>query len=268
MSQLLPNGIGESLGDLLVTQSPLLASGTIWYVHHSAGVDDVGSGYGIAKTRPFASLDYTEGQASAGDTIVLLDGHTETGVSVEIDKPLVIVGVGEADGEPTVTFQGVTGSYVIGFTALALGSELRGVKFLEHPSASSIPHVSIAGNFCRFEGCVFEAGENNNGSCLDLGTNFGSYVESCVFRSVSTDAADPPDNGLIIEAGRLFMRNTVFDGGTNGWSSNAAFKNFDAATIRAIACSLINGADALIDVDSLVHWTYPGSDANSRFRII
>ena len=76
-----------------------------------AGVDDIG-GHGQSPKAPFATIDYAIGQcvAGRGDTIVVLEGHTETVAgTIALDVAAVkIIGLGVAANRPVLTFDTTT----------------------------------------------------------------------------------------------------------------------------------------------------------------
>lgn len=224
MSITLPNGIGETLGDTLVTNSPIYTSNRIHYVHSGTGSDS--AGYGETKTKPYASLAYAMASGNpalaSGDIVVLLDGHEETvTTAIDIGQGLVIVGSGETDGEPTVTFQnnGVTAHIM---TLSAAEVELRNIKFAAFESAQPDNQVDVAGSDCRIIGCLFEANGNNTATQLDIAASLTTTVKNCTFRSTATAANSLPTVGLACgAAGILFLENCVFDNGTYGYGTAA-----------------------------------------------
>jgi len=244
MSRNLPNGIAETLGDTLVTSSPLFITGDLHYVDSSNAAADDSAGYGESKSRPFATLAYAVSVASGGDIVVLLEGHSEQfATELDITQALTIVAAGETDGVPTVTLNNLAASgYMLRLSAS--GCELRNIRFVQHPSASGIPHVNIAASGCRIIGCRFEAGEDNSAYCVTVNDSLVTCIKDCTFISVSDDPANQPTGGLLGPGlGTLFLDNCVFDDGDVGYSS-FAFRWTTAPRIHASGCSFLNGAVA------------------------
>ncbi len=243
MSRNLPNGIAETLGDTLVTSSPLFTTGDIHYLDNSSADAADTLSNGISKSKPFETLAYAISQASDGDIIVVLGGHSEALIAeVDITVAVVVAGAGETDGAPEASFSNYSATgYCIRLSAA--GSELRNLRFAQHPSSAAIPQVNVAATGCRIIGCHFEAGEHNNVSSLSLDAALITYVKNCTFESVATEADDLPQSGLTMSTGTLFLENCVFDDNDFGYST-PALRATGAATIRAEGNSFLNGASA------------------------
>lgn len=241
MSVYLPNGLGESLGDTLVTNAPLFTTSTIWYVHSETGVDN--PAYGDVESRPLATLAYTlTNKAGAGDIVVLLDGHEESiATKVDVANSVVIVGVGETDGKPTVKFTngGAVGAII---ELSANGVELRNIWFEEHPSGAAVAQVSVLGDGCRIIGCYFEADGNNEAASvdIDIGADFAS-IKNCTFISTTDDPTNLPTSGVAMVSTTLFLDNNVFDDGDCGYGTSA-FVATAGAKVRGEGNSFLRGA--------------------------
>lgn len=99
-------------------------TGNIWFV--DSGATTTGSnaaGYGQNPDKPFRTLDYAIGAATAnnGDHIFLMPGHAETlttAGAVAIDQAgLTIIGLGEGAARPTFTFTSTDNTASILITA-------------------------------------------------------------------------------------------------------------------------------------------------------
>lgn len=241
MSITLPNGIGETLGDTLVTNSPIYTTNRIHYVHSGTGVDS--AGYGETKTKPYATLAYAVASGSpalaGGDIVVLLDGHEEeVAATIAIAQGILVVGCGETDGLPTVVFTngGVT-SYVFSLTAAEV--ELRNIRFDAFESAQSDNQVNVAAADCRIIGCYFEADGNNTAASLQIQNSLTTTVKNCTFVSAATAANSLPTVGLACGIGMLFLENCVFDNGTYGYGTAALTCDGD---LRGESNSFLNDA--------------------------
>ncbi len=67
-----PAGLYSGTGDALVSEAPLMVSGTVYYVDSTTGSD---SNAGTREDIPFATLGAAVAAAIAHDTIVLMPSH-------------------------------------------------------------------------------------------------------------------------------------------------------------------------------------------------
>jgi len=153
--QILPNGTGEILGDSLVTGKPFYTGNNLWYVSSLIGNDTFS---GNDKGFPFATTAHAYGAASAGDLIVLLDGHSESFAStLTVAKAgLTIVASGQANGKPTVKLNMNSGSTAELFAITAAGVQLRNIYFPAPQVASTGSRVVVTGAGFKCRGCYFE----------------------------------------------------------------------------------------------------------------
>src|SRR5689334_19357234 len=98
-----PNGVGGSTGASLATAAPLYASGQVWYVSSTTGVDGA-SPAGLDRVKPLATLAQAYTNAAAGDFIVCLSGHVETLTSAQTIGKADIKLVGEGTGSSRPRF--------------------------------------------------------------------------------------------------------------------------------------------------------------------
>src|SRR5688572_8640882 len=92
-----PSGIGASTGDSLLTAANLHITGDVWYVDSATGVD--GASLGKQRLAPLDTLAQAVTNASDGDAIVFLAGHTETLTAVQtISKKLLLASEGAGIG--------------------------------------------------------------------------------------------------------------------------------------------------------------------------
>lgn len=84
----------------------LLTYGTVWYVDSATGSNTANDGK--AYNQAFATLAQAVSSASAGDTILLLPGHSETVTSaITVNKArLSIMGLGNGMSRPSITGNG------------------------------------------------------------------------------------------------------------------------------------------------------------------
>lgn len=259
MSRSFPNGVGESLGDQLVTNAPLFVSGGIWHVDSTNADAADASGYGLIKDKPWATLVYAVSQAAAGDMIVLHDGHDETINGLNITSRLIIVGAGQSDGKPTVRLRlGTSEGSGACLQLSASATELRNIWFDQNVGGTGnlTFWVQVSATGCRLFGNYFEGDENNNSPLLYIDDALVTILERNTFISVATDVADQPRGALAIAGGILFMDGDVFDGNQVGWGGGsypAAFESEAAATIVAENLSLLRSSRMLITEASGQH---------------
>jgi len=261
MSRNYVSGIGEALGDQLVTNSPLFVSGFIAHVDSTnlASLND--SDHGESKERPWATLVYALAQVNAGDIIVLHDGHTEAldmsgTFGLDVNKRVIIVGAGASGGEATVQLSGDDGggtaTYLLRLSAA--GSEIRNVHFAEMSDTLSAGFVSITATGCRLNGCQFDAGPANlSFRLVEIATALVTVVDNCTFRAGESDVAIPPyyvvnakpAGGMQVAGGTLWSDGCVFDSGSLGWDE-AAFETSGATNLVMENVSVIGGGRFLI----------------------
>jgi hypothetical protein len=242
------NGIGQLLGDDLVTGEPLITGGSIWYVHSTNGVDS--AGYGVGEENPMATLAYAVAAAVAGDIIVLLDGHNET-ITTEVTlslAALVVVGAGkDGNNRPTVKLKWDTSSGDGTIQVTAADIEIRNVWFEVHTSFSVGYHLSMESAGWRLKDCVFEC--STLLSATSVQSSASGEAKYCEWISTETNLSAPPVTGLNQTAGALILDSCIFDGGISPWS-NAAFSQESALPLRVRNPSLLNGADFKINSSS------------------
>jgi len=101
----------------MVGDSNSILTGDVYFVDSGSGTDSTACGKSISK--PFASIDYAIDQctASQGDVIFVLPGHTETiaaagGITCDV-AGISIIGLGEGNLRPTITWSATASSWLI-----------------------------------------------------------------------------------------------------------------------------------------------------------
>ena len=239
----LPNGIGADLGDALATAEPLLVNGDVWYVDSSNGDDTYD---GRDRIKPFATLGQAVTDSSAGDIIVLKDGHAETlTAAIAVNKNLTIVGAGQSDGKPTVKLTNnqaagemltITGSYV----------QVLNIWFEEQAKTCSEAKISADCTHFRMRGCYLECDGNSGDSALKLAGTVVEIRNTTIISTATALTAQPLAAVLVTGAlGSLITDGFVVDGGTVGWSRYHGI-DISAATITMMyleGLSLLRGTD-------------------------
>jgi hypothetical protein len=215
-------------GGLITIESQDITTGDRWYVDSGSGTD--GAGYGPNPDAPFATIDYAISNctASQGDIIYVMPGHAEnittaTGINCDVIG-ISIIGLGDGDLIPTVTFTAAAGSVTIsvasvtirnikfvanfetgvttGFTiaAGADGLTLDGVKMFDTSATFEfLVHASIATGVdrlliknCRFIG----AAGTMSGSLVFAGTSLDAEICHNYWHVDSSDSVIHHDAGV------------------------------------------------------------------------
>ncbi len=229
--------------------SPLLFPGSannVWWVNSTGGVDAGGTA-GQNREKPLATFAQANTNAAAGDFIVLMDGHTETGstAAVTISKAgLKIIGAGSAAGVPTVSFAfGVGGIWSVTGAAV----ELRNIKFKTRTGADATSRVSFQSAAGAVRGCYFECGPNDTGMALEIAGGGPAEITGCTFISTATSTAAQPSKALghSIGVSDVLIQNCKFSDGTVGFSNIYCLdlSGFAMTRLRLERLSFLLGAE-------------------------
>lgn len=264
MPDFLPNGIGGTVADSLVTGVPLLISGRIWYVDSQTG-DATNSG----KDRKFPFALIQEAVAAIGGQddhiIICLSGHTQSVSVGTLGDRVTIAGEGAIDGIPTVILHGAPGAGPPAIRLEADGIEIRNIRFagVDDGLEGSHPgYIAVEAAGCLLRGCVFDMDpgmDQDAGVELEATTNDCRF-ENCVWRAVSTTSpvVARPLQGVRVAAtlARLVLEDCTFDGGLHGFDDGSGNPYaFDSAAfvitpLRVLRMSLLNGADFKVHEDT------------------
>jgi len=247
MAVFLPNGIGESLGDSLVTNEPLYMSGDVWYVDSESG-SDAGGSAGQDRAAPLATLSQAVTNAADDDIVVLMSTHTEDIAStVTLSKRLTIVGAGQSEGKPTATLRLDDASASL-LDVQSDQVQLRNIYFGPTQKAATGHQVEVGDNSSGhsdvvIRGCYFELGGNDDAAAVYVhSTNSDVTLRSCTFKNESGSAQAA--QALYVETGatHVVLEGVVFDGGSQGFSDYYAAE-IDATSLYAEEVSCLRGAD-------------------------
>lgn len=240
------SGIGQNLGDLLVTQGPLITSYSVAFVNSAMGNDTYD---GTDVDTPFATLAHaiTSESGTAG-IIVLMSGHTET-LTGTITPPAgtIIVGAGSSGGKPTVKLK-LNAAATAMVTCSNAGVQLRNIWFQASQQTNATSKVKFTGINGLVSGCYFECGATDTGANIELGTgSSGTRVENTTIISTATTVTAQPQYGLNASAALtdIDIIGCVFSGGTSGFSSWALNLSSVVTRQRVEGLSLLLGADAI-----------------------
>jgi hypothetical protein len=270
MGHLYPGGLGASTGDALVTSSGLhLTDGLfVRYVDSATGND---SATGLNREQPLATLAAAVSAASAGDIIVLMDGHAETLTSQQnVATQLIIVGEGSSSGKPTVKLT-MNASSAATLYVTADGTEIRNIWFEEHAQANDQSHLNVAAASCKIQGCYFEGDENSNAELLYLGSGCNdTMIRNCTMVSTATSVTDPPENAFRAGAAisDLDIDGLTIDGGTVGWDTGHGYDETAAVTrLRAMNVSLLRGSSARLNASTTGYFQVGTKTGSARVEI-
>lgn len=146
-------------------------SGKVFYLNNASGMNGVDDqAHGLTKALPFATLAYAIAQctASAGDTIIAMEGHAESiidaGATTGNDLSKIgisLIGVGYGSNRPTFTWATSTAATL---TISAASVRVSNCIFdLSLPSALVSGFVVSAAN-CKIDNCTFLIGTAGAGT--------------------------------------------------------------------------------------------------------
>jgi len=190
-------GRNQPGGLFSIVDREIFPEGNIHWVCSTTGTD--GAGYGKNPDAPFDSLVYALTQASAGDTIFVMPGHTETLSSATGAAVLTlalaglrVIGLGGQTRKPTFLIDGHANNYITitaadtvlenlcfkaghadiakGVNVAAAGVEFRRCQFLENTTAENFLvtiQTTAAGDDLLIDGCTFD-GVTQATECIEL----------------------------------------------------------------------------------------------------
>lgn len=126
-----PNGVSSFGVPVLpgISAPMSMGVGNTWFVSAAGGVNGLGAGTDPSMT--LASIAAAVSVATAGDTIVCLEGHTETistATALSLSKAsLKVIGLGVGNRRPTLTFGTVIGATV---NVTASGVYIQNMRFV------------------------------------------------------------------------------------------------------------------------------------------
>ena len=146
-------------GSIFSVAGQNMTTGDIWFVDsgHAAAGDAVTNG--SSPDKPFSTLDYAIGQATAakGDVIYVMPGHAETATTAvelfDLDQSAIsVIGLGDGDLRPTFTLSHVDATVVLGAAGcrinnLRLVAGIADLKTILEIEAAGIGSVVDGNNF-------------------------------------------------------------------------------------------------------------------------
>lgn len=244
-----PSGIGQSLGDALVTGKPLLTSYTAYFVSSVTG----NTAYsGLDPDVPKATIAQaiaTASGASVTPIIVCLSGHTEVLTTTMTPAAgTILVGAGASGGLPTVKLA-MNASNTTYLTCSNAGVQVRNIWFQANQQSSNVSKVKFTGINGYISGCYFEENGNDTAAGLEFGTGgSGGFARNCTFISTATAQATLPSSGLLVSAALtdIAIEGCSFSEGTYGYSTQALSFTATVTRLRGELDSLLLGANATL----------------------
>jgi len=252
-----PHGIGEALGDALVTAATFRTDGVVLYVHHT-GSDAYD---GLDRVKPKATVGGAVSAAFAGDTVVLLPGHTET-VMAQIAVPyrINLIGSGASGGIPTPTLTWGGASSVAMLDVTADGVLIGGIRFAPSTvTGTTTACIFVEANYFTLRGCYIECGANDDYGVVVETLMSAGTIEDTTFISTATVVTAQPVVAVYFLASPAesgsegwYFDNVTFDGGTAGFSNFSAYDDTLSRSDLKLyeGVTLANGADMAIMAES------------------
>lgn len=248
----LPNGIGESTGDILATCKPLYVHGDVYWVNSETG-DDAATAGGQDRMSPLATLGQAVTNASEGDIIVLAAEHDETlTAAIGIDYDVTIIGAGSSGGRPTAKLtNNQSDSEIIAIeSGEAACVQIRNIYFVTNMQSSTVGRIRLEGTgVVRVSGCYFECGECDDGPAVDISTVTSGVVisERNTYISIATTVATRPYGaiGNMDAYGApplVILDSDIYDNGTVGWSESKPVNLDQAVQVWAHNITCLRGA--------------------------
>jgi len=237
-------------------------SGQVWYV--GPGGTDTTTPQGLQRQYPLATFAQAYTNAAAGDGIVFLEGHAETLTVAQTLAKAGIHIVSEGSGSDRATF--TCNGAIAMFDITAAGVWLDNILF---PASSTAPtaRVRTASTKTRVTSCEFLCGASDTAAALKFVTGAGQgIVEDCTFTSTATAGASRPAIGIEVANAMsdLEVRDTIFDGGTYGWSDYALKGTAAITRLYAKGMSLLNGSDVYAATGSIYRVHVANKSGGSR----
>ena len=178
---------GDLAGLLGLDQQPV-TTGNTYFVHSGTGAD---TNTGTDKDSPLATIDAAVGKctASQGDVILVMPGHAENisgGTSLVVDVAGVsIIGLGNADNRPVLTFTNTAGSIEMD----AANTRLSNIVLLASVSAVVVG-VNVDADNVEIDHCLFDYDETGDDFVIGIDVDAVDfpYIHDNYFRAEAAAA--------------------------------------------------------------------------------
>lgn len=238
------HGAGGTTGSSLATSSPLYAlnGGHLWYVSSTTGAD-AASPRGEDRAKPLATAAQAVTNASAGDTIVFLSGHTENLAAAIAASKLGLKFVSEGTGANAARFTCASTGGCFNITA---GTVLSGLYFPASTTAATNARVDVATAApCLIENCTFDQGASDTTAAIRWGSvasSVGLRIEGCSFTATAATQAAISISVVTNAASALTLQDVTIDGGTVGFSDFAIKLAVAATNMDVRNLNLLNNS--------------------------
>lgn len=258
-----PNGAGGSTGDDFVTLTKLYTSGTIWYVNFATGTDAAAPA-GKRREKPLKTTAQALTNASAGDIICWLSGHSEVVSSVITASKAGIIFASEGTGSSRARLTCAAATEV--FDVTAAGVRIYNAYF---PASTVAPvaRVRTSSSVTVLRGCYFECGTLDTTVALRAITGAGPLrVLNTSFVSTSTSTSSQPATAIEFfnAVSDVEMDNVVIDGGVSGWSASAILGTSAVTRLEATNVDLLNDSVVTLATTTTGHFFVRNTSGNSE----
>jgi hypothetical protein len=181
-----PNGI-SSFGMPVV--GPLLTTGTVYFVN-SAASNALNGNDGKSPDAPFATINGAFDKCSANDTIIVAAGHAETitaaaGIDADV-RGVRVIGLGEGDKRPTITFTTATTADIDIDAADITFENMRFVCGID----SQVAMIDVNADTFTIKNCEFSESSATGLTCIDINGGAANAcdrvkVQGCTFRCIT-----------------------------------------------------------------------------------
>ena len=253
-------GRNQSGGMFSIINRELFPTGRIWWVDSTNATNGSdGAGYGQNPDAPFLTWVYAKAAASAGDTIFLMPGHTETigatgAAALTLNLAgLQTIGLGGRTLQPQILLDGFDDTYILisaadvtlenitissghanvaaGVSVTAAGVTIRKCTFLENTAAENFLvtiQTTAAADDLLIEGCTVY-GVTQATECIELvGANDRVIIHDNLISGLFSVSAISASTTACL--GIQIYNNRIFNGTTAGNDLAGAIDLFTAST--------------------------------------
>ena len=218
-----------------------MIAGNVYWVNSATGSDTNDGVYGRSKDKPFDTIDYAigiasaDGQASKGAVIYVLPGHAETGTAaafIDIDVAgISLVGLGNGNNKPTITLGTATTTDIDIDADNVLLKNFRFVGDIDSLAA----FIDCNSNYFTIEDCEFVTSSTKEAVCfIDMATTKDYLtVRRCRFEQPTDPAGSDQGAGTggiyLVDSEYVLVQDCLFVG------------NFETACIhnKTTACKYL-----------------------------
>lgn len=158
-----PYGVTSFGVPVITGPLPVIPINNVFYVQYTQGTDAVGRGK--SPSEPFKTLDFAVGQceASKGDIIFLMAGHTDTAIAagtITIDVAgITIIGLGTGTLRPTISFTtAATATVAISAANVTISNVIFNYVGVDAIATG----INVTGANCHINKCKFVMADGTN----------------------------------------------------------------------------------------------------------